>query len=246
MDQIGPPLRRTLSRKGTVLIPAFAVGRSQQVTLMLRRLMKSGKLPEVPIHIDSPMAINATRIYSRFLNSRNVDPDVFEDGRLRLLPDRVEFHRTVKDSIRLNDLPGPRIIVSASGMLTGGRVLHHLRRLAPDPRNLIVLAGHQARGTRGRAMMDGADAVKMHGAYVPVRARVVSLRGLSGHADREELAEWVSTAPVPPRAVFVVHGELDSSEAFARLIRRRFKARTFIPELGEEFDLSRILRETRR
>jgi metallo-beta-lactamase family protein len=244
LEQIGPPLRRTLSRKGTVLIPAFAVGRSQQITLMLRRLMKTGKLPEVPIHLDSPMAINATRIYSRFLDRRNLDPEVFEDGRLRLLPDNVQFHRTAKDSMRLNDMRGPRIIVSASGMLTAGRVLHHLKRLAPDPHNLVILTGHQARGTRGRSLMNGAETIKIHGTYVPVKTRVVALRGLSGHADRDELAAWVASAPEPPRIAFVVHGEPDSTEAFARLIRQRFRARTYIPELAQEYDLSSLLQES--
>ena len=240
-DQIGRALRRTLQQGGTVLIPAFAVGRSQQMTLALRRLMKGGLLPEVPIHIDSPMAINATRVYSRFLNRRNVDEDVFEDGRLRLFPENVEFHRTVQDSRRLNGLRGPRIIVSSSGMLTAGRVLHHLRRLAPDPRNLILLAGYQAAGTRGRDLADGADAVRVHGRWVPNRAKVVSLRGLSGHADREELATWVAGAPKPPRVAFVVHGESDSARSFARLLRNRFGITTRIPELGESFDLEELL-----
>ncbi len=241
LEQIREPFERTLSRGGTVLIPAFAVGRSQQITLILRRLMKQGLIPEVPIHIDSPMAIDATRIYSRFLNPDNIDPDVFEDGRLRLFPDRVHFHRTVADSKELNDLPGPRIIVSASGMLSGGRVLHHLKRRAPDPGNLLMLVGYQAEGTRARAILDGARTVKVHGQHVAVQCQVLSLQGMSGHADQEELLTWVASAPQPPRLVFLVHGEPEAARALAPLVEGRFGCRVFLPRLGEGFDLAALL-----
>ena len=159
LDQIREPFLDALKRGGTILIPAFAVGRSQQITLVLRRLMKSGQLPEVPIHIDSPMAFKATRIYSRFLDRRNIDPEVYEDGRLKLFPEKVHLHRTVEESKELNKIPGPKVLISSSGMLSGGRVLHHLKRLAPDPRNLVALVGYQAEGTRGRAARS-ARAVK--------------------------------------------------------------------------------------
>jgi len=138
-DQVRDAFARTFARRGTVLIPAFAVGRTQQVTLILRRLMASGELPEVPIHIDSPMAIEATQVYSQHLADGNLDDDVAEDGREKLFPRKVKFHRTADESKHLNDLPGPRVIVSASGMLTGGRVLHHLARKLPD-KKLLVLA----------------------------------------------------------------------------------------------------------
>jgi metallo-beta-lactamase family protein len=237
LEQIRRPIQRTFSQGGTVLIPAFAVGRSQQITLILRRLMRAGQLPEVPIHIDSPMAVDATRIYSRFLDPKNIDPDVFEDGRLHLFPEKVYFHRSVAESKRLNALRGPRIIISSSGMLTGGRVLHHLRRLAGDPRNLLLLAGYQPPGTRGRSLLEGSPSVKMHGEYVPIRARVISINGLSGHADRDELLRWVGSAPTPPRMAFLVHGELDAAGAFSRLLQRHFKMATRIPGLGDEYDL---------
>jgi metallo-beta-lactamase family protein len=237
LAEVGP----TLDRRGTVLVPSFAVGRSQQVTLVLRRLMQDGRIPDVPIHIDSPMAIDATRVYSRFLDPRNLDRDVFEDGRLRLFPRNVLFHRTVAESKELNSLGGPRIIVSASGMLTAGRVLHHLNRLAPDPRNLILLVGHQAPGTRGRALLDGAESVKMHGQHVPVRARVCSIEGLSGHAGQDELLRWIEGARRPPRVAFVVHSEPEPAQSFARLLGSRFGIRTIIPDLGDEHDLTTLL-----
>jgi metallo-beta-lactamase family protein len=243
LEQIRRPIQRTFARGGTVLVPAFAVGRSQQITLMLRRLMRKGELPEVPIHIDSPMAINATRIYSRFLNRRNLDPHVFEDGRLELFPQRVRFHRTAADSKRLNGLPGPRIIIASSGMLTGGRVLHHLKRLAGDPANLLMLVGYQAEGTRGRSLLDGSAFVKIHGRQVPIRSHVMTIHGLSGHADRNELMRWIESAPKPPSVAFIVHGEPAAAAPFGRMLRRRFNMVTRIPALGDEHELAPLLKE---
>ena len=240
-EQIGPAFRRTLARGGTVLIPAFAVGRSQQITLLLRRMMRAGQLPEVPIHIDSPMAVNATGIYSNFLNRRNLDVDVFEDGRLQLFPKDVTLHRTVRESKKLNAMKGPRIIVSASGMLTAGRVLHHLMRLCGDRKNLVTLVGYQAEGTRARSLLDGARSVKIHGHHHPVRCQVLQVHGLSGHADKDELLRWVASAPKPPRAVFLVHGEPPSSEALGKALEERFGCRSFVPRLGQSFDLLEII-----
>ena len=203
--------------------------------------MKNGVIPEVPIHIDSPMAVNATKIYSRYLNRKHIDPQVFEDGRLELFPRHVEFHRSVADSKRLNKMHGPRIIVSSSGMLAGGRVLHHLARLAPDPQNLVVLVGYQALGTRGRRMLDGERTIKIHGRRIPVRSDVITVHGLSGHADRNELLRWVKSAPNAPKYTFVVHGEEGSAEAFADLLERRTGTHAITPSHGEEFDLEALL-----
>ena len=239
-EQLAEPFRETLHGGGTVLIPAFAVGRSQQITLILRRLMKDGTIPEVPIHIDSPMAVNATRIYSKFLNVRNLDADVFEDGRLQLFPKGVELCKSVQDSKRLNDLRGPRILVASSGMLSGGRVLHHLTRLAGDPRNLLLLAGYQAEGTRGRDLLEGKGSIKIHGRRVEVRAKTMSLRGLSGHADRDELLRWVESAPRPPKKVFLVHGEAKPAAALAAALGER-GIDAAIAELEQEIDLRTIL-----
>lgn len=241
IDQIGQPFRDTLHRGGTILIPAFAVGRSQQMTLMLRQMMKRGQLPEVPIHIDSPMATDATGIYSQFLDARNVDADVYEDGRMRIFPDKVTLHRSVKESKQLNNLRGPRIIISASGMLTAGRVLHHLSRLAGNPRNLITLVGYSAEGTRARSLADGARRVKIHGQYIPVHCQVLSIHGMSGHADRDELLRWVGSAPTPPKVACMVHGEPPASEALAQRLERQFGCTTVVPTLGQEVDLLELL-----
>lgn len=243
-EQIGEALTDCIDRRGTVLIPSFAVGRSQLVTLCLRQLIRAGRLPDVSIHIDSPMAVDATRIYSDHLNDLSLDTDLVEDGRSRLFPNNVHFHRSVEESKHLNELPGPRIVISASGMLTAGRVLHHLKRLLPDKRNLIMLAGYQAAGTRGRAMVEGAKTVRVHGEDVPVKAQFISMSGLSAHADRSELLRWVKSAGSPaqrPDTVFVTHGEQKASKAMAELLEKKLGSRTFRPKLGDGYDLSELL-----
>jgi metallo-beta-lactamase family protein len=237
-DQIREALLATIERRGTVLIPSFAVGRSQLVTLLLRQLIRAGKLPDVPIHIDSPMAVDATRIYSRHIGDLSLDESLTEDGRSRLFPQNVRFHRSVEDSKRLNELPGPRIIISASGMLTAGRVLHHLKRLLPDERNLVLLVGYQAEGTRGRAMLSGAGTVRVHGEDVPVKAPFIPIGGLSAHADRSELLRWASSSSKPPAKIFVTHGEPESSKALAEALEAKLGSRVFIPKHGERFEIS--------
>jgi metallo-beta-lactamase family protein len=237
LDQIREEFARTVHKRGVILIPAFAVGRTQVIGLTLRRLMTDGDLQEIPIHIDSPMAIDATLIYSRHLYDDNLDDDVVADDRSRLFPRKVHLHRTVHESKALNGMRGPRVIIAASGMMTGGRILHHLIRCLPDYHNLVLLSGYQAAGTRGRTLQEGADHVRVHGRDVRVKARVGTIEGLSSHADRDELMHWVGTAPKPPRRVFVVHGEEKQSEHFADLLRRKFGAEVTVPRLKDSFSL---------
>ncbi len=232
-DQIEKSVAPTLARGGTVLIPAFAVGRAQSITLMLRELINEGRLPDVPIHIDSPMAVDATRLYTKYLQDLSLDADLVEDGRSRLFPNNVHFHRSVHESKALNRMDGPRIVISASGMLTAGRVLHHLKRLLPDKKNLIMLVGYQASGTRGRAMMEGAKTVRMHGEDVPVVAQFQPLGGLSAHADRAELLRWVNSAGVAPKQIFITHGERGSAEAFAQLLHEQVGSQCLVPAQGD-------------
>jgi metallo-beta-lactamase family protein len=236
-DQIQEAVMTAISRRGTILVPSFAVGRAQLVTLLLRQLIQAGKIPEIPIHIDSPMAVDATRIYGQHLRDLSLDAASAKDGFGQLVPRTVQFHRTVEESKSLNQLPGPRIIISASGMLTSGRVVHHLKRLLPDEKNLILLVGFQAAGTRGRAMMEGARTIRVHGEDIPVRARFIPIGGLSAHADRGELLRWVRSQPKPPRTIFVTHAEQNASNAFARLLSNELGVRTIEPELGERFEL---------
>ena len=238
--QVSEPIRKAFDRDGTVLIPSFAVGRAQLVTLILRELMNAGDLPDVPIHIDSPMAVDATRIYSHHLRDESLDENLAEDGANRLFPRNVKFHRTVEQSKELNELPGPRIIISASGMLTAGRVLHHLRRLLPEQRNLILLVGYQAAGTRGRALLEGAKTVRMHGIDVPVRASFQSLHGLSAHADADELLRWLRSSEKSPGTVFVTHGEPEAARELARRIEEELRSRCFVPALRDDFELGQL------
>lgn len=238
LDQIRDAFVRTVRRRGTVLIPSFAVGRAQLIGLILRQLMRGGDLPEVPIHIDSPMAIDATAIYSRHLHDGNLDADVADDGRAVLFPRRVQLHRTVHESKALNGLDGPRVIIASSGMMTGGRILHHLVRRLPDRNTLVMLTGYQAVGTRGRSLQDGAATLRMHGQNVPVNAEVLTVQGLSSHADRDELLRWVASAPRPPRRIFVVHGEPEAAAALAGGLRQETGADVTVPTLGDGFDLA--------
>jgi len=243
-EQIREALIDCVDRKGIALIPSFAVGRSQLVTLCLRQLMIANRLPDVPIHIDSPMAVDATRIYSRHLHDLSLDDSLTDDGRSRLFPNNVQFHRTVEESKHLNRLSGPRIIISSSGMLTAGRVLHHLKRILPDKRNLVMLVGYQAAGTRGRAMMEGKSTVRVHGEDVPVKAQFIPISGLSAHADKDELERFVRSAgesQQQPDTIFVTHGEPRSSKALAKTLHDGLGARTFSPELGDSYDLVELL-----
>jgi metallo-beta-lactamase family protein len=238
LAQIRAEFERTVHKRGVVLIPAFAVGRVQQVGLILRDLMRGGDLSDVPIHIDSPMAIDATAIYSRHLYDCNLDAEITEDGRNRLFPRQVQLHRTVHESKELNNMRGPRVIIASSGMMTGGRILHHLVRRLPDHHNLVLLSGYQAQGTRGRVLQDGADHLRVHGQEVPVNAHVGSIEGLSAHADGDEILRWIGTAPRPPRRIFVVHGESEAADGFARRLREAFDAKVEVPELRQSFDLA--------
>jgi metallo-beta-lactamase family protein len=240
IDQIRGPFRNAITRGGTILMPAFAVARVQLLAIMLRTLMDEGDLPEVPIHIDSPMASEATDIYERYLTAGELDEELTPAAWRELFPRSVQFHRTPDESKTLNRLEGPRIIISPSGMMTGGRVLHHLRRLLPEERNLVVLAGYQAPGTRGDRMQRGEPTLRMHGIDVPVRAETLSLKGLSAHADANELMRWVRSAPSLPRTVFVTHGEPPAATALAKRIESELHITAHIPNLGDEFDLSHV------
>ena len=201
-------IRRTAKRGGVVLIPAFAVDRTEVLLTVLRDLMADERIPNLPVFVDSPMALRVLDVYRSYLHRADGDDPFEPGGGLQECP-------TVEDSKSLNELAAPAIIVSASGMASGGRVLHHLARLLPDHRNSVVLCGFQAAGTRGRSLADGARNVKMLGRYVPVRAEISILRSLSVHADADELHRWVDALPEEPETVFVVHGEPAASTALA-------------------------------
>ncbi|MEZ4494537.1 MAG: MBL fold metallo-hydrolase [Dehalococcoidia bacterium] len=228
-EQVRGPFRRVLQRGGTILIPSFAVARAQLVTVELKRLMESGDLPLVPVHIDSPMAVDVTRLYQENVGSNQLDK--LPGG---LFPPGTRLHRSVAESIALNDMNGPRIIISSSGMLTGGRVLHHLRRILTDPKNMVALVGYQAEGTRGRRLIEGEKTLRVHGRDIPVRAEMLVLNGFSAHADRDELVEWATDTPELPADVFLVHGETKPQEELAGLLKAQGIAVT-TPARGERY-----------
>lgn len=198
---------RTVARGGSMIMPAFAVGRTQALLVLLHRLREAGKIPRVPVVVDSPMAISATEIYRRHPRDHRLDVDECEAAFAT-----ATYVREVEDSKALDRDDAPKIVLSASGMATGGRVVHHLARFAPEPQHTIVLAGYQAGGTRGAALAGGARELKIHGRHVPVRAEVAQLDSLSAHADQRELLAWLGGGE-RPRVVHLVHGELAAADA---------------------------------
>jgi len=221
-DELAGIVAETARRGGVLLIPAFAVGRTQSVVWLLRRLEEEGRIPPLPTYVDSPMAIDATEIYLRHPEDHDLGMEQLLDrGHDPLQTRSFRLARTRDESRALNDLTGPFIIVSASGMATGGRVLHHLKLRLPEPRTTVLLVGFQAVGTRGRALQEGAKTLRILGAEVPVRARVETLDGLSAHADQQEMLEWLGMMERPPRQVWLVHGEEENASVFAEVIRKR-------------------------
>ncbi len=235
-DRLEAIIRDTVGRGGTLLIPAFAVGRTQTLLYLLHELRSEDRVGEdIPIHVDSPMAIEATRIVvghpeaqdaeMRAMNARNQDP---------LGLGGIHFASSVEESKALDHMSYPAIIVSASGMAEGGRILHHLVSKLPDHRTTVLFVGYQAAGTRGRALQEGAKSIKIHGQQVTVRARVETIDSLSAHADRSEILAWLRTAPRPPKTVHLVHGEPRATEALAGLLREKQGLRVEIPQYLDE------------
>ncbi len=214
-------LQYIIEREGVLLIPAFAVGRTQQVLYHIRRLQDEGRIPDIPVFIDSPMAVSASHIYCRFGDDHNLDVNLLMDERVCPLHcQQTHFVRDVEASKQLNTRLGPAIILSASGMCTGGRIKHHLKWRLPNPRNVVLFVGYQAEGTQGRWLLNGAKRVRIHGEEVPVRARIASLHALSGHADHDELLRWLAGFVRPPQTTFIVHGEPKASRALQADVER--------------------------
>ncbi len=224
---------RTVQRGGTVVIPAFAVGRAQSLIYHLSVLRRQGKLVDVPVYLDSPMAVNASEIFCQFAGEHRLSAAQCQEAF-----GMVHYTRETEDSKALDEDPTPKVIISASGMATGGRVLYHLRHYAPMRRNTILLAGFQAGGTRGASLKAGAQELKIHGDYVPVRAEVASLDMVSAHADRDELLRWLGGFEAAPRMTFVTHGEAEASDSFRRTITETLGWAARVPEQGEKVVLA--------
>jgi len=237
LDQLEGVLQKTFVRGGVLLIPAFAVGRAQQMIFLMDQLVTEGRLRAFPIHVDSPMAIDATRIYAAHPEGSKVGLSSI-GGRSLLHGKWIKLHRTRAESEALNQMKGPAVIISSSGMLSGGRILHHCRQRLPHPENTLLITGYQAVGTLGRALLDGASRVRIHKGEVPVLAEIRDLKGLSGHADAGEMMRWLSGVRRAPRAVFVTHGEAEAAAALASRVGRERGFEVRVPAHGETFELA--------
>lgn len=232
IDQLGDVVRRTAARGGVVVIPAFAVGRTQGLLYALYRLREAGAIPKLPIILDSPMAISATHLYEQHADEHRLTHEECE-----AINHMTRFVRDVKESQALMQLRYPMVIIAGSGMVTGGRVLHHLGHYGPHSRNSVVLSGFQAGGTRGAALAEGAKAVKLFGEYIPIRAEVVQIEGLSAHADQSGLLNWINDLARPPKEVFVVHGEPTAADTLRLRIEEQLGLPARVPDYRQTIQL---------
>ncbi len=234
-------LWETMKRFGVLVIPAFAVERSQEIVYLLQEIRRDGGLPDVPVFIDSPMAARATRIFANY--PQYFDNDALEQLRTQGALPGLKLCESVADSKAIASVRPPFVVISASGMATGGRILHHLKQYLPDARNTVLLVGYQSIGTRGWQLQQGEDRIKIFGQFVPVHARVRKLDGFSGHADYEQINEWLKACPQPPRRVFLTHGEEAALEAQRARISAWQGWQAHVPEHLEEVQLTFQTRE---
>lgn len=237
-DKLAQIINRTAGRGGKIIVPAFAVGRTQQLVLVLHQLTDAGRVPNIPIFVDSPLAVDVTRVFRDH-------PECFDEETKRYLLDgndpfgfkRLQYIREASESKKLNDLQGPCVIISPSGMCEVGRILHHLRNNIENPRNTILITGFQAENTLGRKLVEKAAEVRIFGEPMRVRAEVKSLQALSGHADQGELLAWLKPAAGRLKKIFLVHGEPAASTALQQAIQSQFGVETVIPAWSQSFEL---------
>lgn len=221
---------------GVLVIPAFSIGRTQEILYRIRELEESGRIPSLPVYLDSPMAIDATEMYAKHHEEHDMEMKALEQsGSSPLRPRRLRFTHTIDESKRLNSLRGPMVIISASGMATAGRVPHHLKRRLPWPENVVAFVGYQAEGTPGRELVDGADVIRIHGRDIDVRAEITRIEAYSAHADEDELVRWVSEAN--PKQIVLVHGEDDARKALADRFQAEFGIAAHLPNRGDTLEV---------
>ena len=237
-DALAEVINRVAKRGGVIVIPAFAVGRTQLLMYVLRQLEDGQRIPHLPVYVDSPMAINVTGLYMRHHEDHSAEFTREESDGDPLNAHKVHMTRSVEESKQINNVSTPCIILSASGMATGGRVLHHLARRLPDARNAVLLAGFQAEGTRGRALLEGAKTLRIHGEDVPVRAEVIELGQFSAHAGRSEILRWLAGLPAPPRQTFIVHGEPAPASALQGAIQSQMRWGVTVAAYRQTYDLT--------
>jgi len=236
LDQLCEIVLAGIRRGGVLLTASFAVGRAQQFVYLLEILIGQGRVPEIPIYIDSPMAVDATQIFQRFRDVHDLTEGALRGAASGFFGPNVQLARSAEESKRINVEKGPAMIIASSGMMTGGRILHHLKQRLPHAENTIVLGGFQAAGTRGRSLQDGARSIRIHGQDIPVRAHVTAASALSGHAGKSELLRWLEPLPAP-RQVFLTHGEKASAESFAEALRATRQWDVLVPRMGQSVEL---------
>ncbi|GAA3514821.1 MBL fold metallo-hydrolase RNA specificity domain-containing protein [Actinocatenispora rupis] len=240
-DRVARVIRAALDRGGTVLVPCFAVDRTEILLVRLREMMAAGMLPRVPVYVDSPMALATLEVYRQAVRDRSPElrPAVLDSARDPFDPGELRLAHGIDESARLNRPGLPCIVLSAAGMATGGRVVHHLIAQLPDPRNLVLLPGYQVPGTRGSRLLSGATAIKAYGRYVPVRAEVLGVGEFSAHADADGILDWLRRSPGEPHTCFVVHGEPAASAALADRVRTDLGWNAVTPHDGERVSVYR-------
>ncbi len=224
-------------KQGKLIIPAFAIGRVEEVLYAIKKLEDAGKIRPLPVYVDSPMALEALKFYQR--HARELDPDIsVARGEVcAFCTARFTPVASAQESKAVTESAGPSIVVSASGMATGGRVLHHLAQGLPDARNTVLFVGFQAAGTRGRQLIEGSQEVRIHGQFVPVQARIEKLNGMSAHADASEIVRWLRTFPAPPQVTYLVHGEPTAQDALKLRLDRELAWNVQIPKHGDRVPL---------
>ncbi|MFN0112349.1 MAG: MBL fold metallo-hydrolase RNA specificity domain-containing protein [Blastocatellia bacterium] len=231
-------INETVDRGGQILIPSFAVGRTQLLLYLIRELEDEGRIPIIPVYVDSPMASSATRLYLTHKEDHDLEmKDLLDDHRNPLATKRFNLARTRDQSKAITASEESAIVISASGMATGGRIMHHLRKRLPDERNTVIFVGYQSEGTRGRRLLDGEPEIKVFGQYVPVRAKIERLENLSAHADCNEILRWLGGFKHAPKKVFLVHGEPKAQEALKLKIIEKFGWTVEIPDYLDKFEL---------
>lgn len=238
-NKLANVINRTAARGGKIIVPAFAVGRTQQLVLMLHELADAGRIPNIPIFVDSPLAVDVTAVFRKHAELFDDETREFlEKGEDPFGFKRLRYVREAGESKALNDLRGPFVIISASGMCEAGRILHHLRNNIENPRNTILITGFQAENTLGRKLVDKLPEVSIFGEPMRLRAEVETINELSGHADQRELLDWMKPLAQTVRRVFIVHGEPVQSTALAEAIQSRYQIETLLPARGQSFDLN--------
>ena len=236
--RIAEIFNQAFQQGSVVLVPTFAIGRTQELLYYINNLQHAGRIPRIPIYIDSPMATSTTHVYEASCDEHDTDMKLLiKEGETPLKPEQVQFVRDGRQSRALNALHGPMVIIAGSGMANGGRIVHHLLHHLSDPSTIVLFTGYQATGTMGRQLIEGARHVRIHNNDVPVRAKVEKLNSLSAHADQGEIMKWLSNFKTPPRQTFIVHGEPPAQEALAQKIKEVLGWELAIPKQGERFEL---------